>query len=166
MLEWERRCLELAQKTFSVSAEIVPIDHVFTLYTYSRLDPLDDDMLGAYQETIKTIKNVILGNNLSDIVLERDETRLYQLWRRIYLSNIGRRYFSTRNGRLGLGPPEIKKVDTISVFYGTGPAFVLRPAEENREEWYFVGDAFVHGLMELDQAPQTARGVDEVFTII
>jgi hypothetical protein len=52
------------------------------------------------------------------------------------------------------------------VFYGTKTVLILRPAEENPEEWFFVGNAFVHGLMELDETPHSARGADEVFTVI
>ena len=84
---------------------------------------------------------------------------------RINNINTGRRYFSTENGRLGLGPPEIQKGDTVCVFYGTETVMLLRPAKSNPGEWYFVGDAFVHGLMDLDKTPESARGADEVFTI-
>jgi hypothetical protein len=52
----------------------------------------------------------------------------------------------------------------VCVFYGTESLFVLRPAEGNPDEWFFAGEAFVHGLMELDETPQSARGV-AVFTI-
>ena len=168
-LEWESRCLALAQTTLLVSAENVPIDHVFTLSTYTRgrkmRVPQDDDLLEAYNTILCDIRRDTFGDE--SIQAPVPNLGLYHgLWQRICASCTGRKYFSTGNGRLGLGPPDIKKGDTISVFYGTETVLILRPAEENPEEWFFVGDAFVYGLMELDETPQSTRGTDEVFTII
>jgi hypothetical protein len=168
-LEWEDRCLALAQATLFISTETVPIDHVLTLSAATNRrsphKPQDDGFLEAYHTLLRNIRKETFGSG-SILPPVRSLDFYFDLWQRICKYSTGRKYFSTENGRLGLGPPEITKGDTVSVFYGAKTVSILRPAKENPEEWYFVGDAFVHGLMELDETPQSARGADEVFTII
>jgi hypothetical protein len=42
----------------------------------------------------------------------------------------GRKFFSTKDGRIGLGPPNIQSGDIVSVLLSGGPAFILRYAPE------------------------------------
>lgn len=77
----------------------------------------------------------------------------------------GRSFFTTIKGRLGIGPPEIQTGDTIVVMFGAGPVFVLRESQQV-DSFDFVGDAFVHGLMELDRTPENEIGKKETFRIV
>lgn len=75
-----------------------------------------------------------------------------------------RRFFVTEAGRVGFGPGSVKKGDHVCVFYSAGPLYLLRyvdpdgPAE-------LVGDAYVDGLMELENMPGDTRVEDELFAI-
>lgn len=77
----------------------------------------------------------------------------------------GRTYFSTANGRVGIGPPDIQRGDLVVVLYGTASVFVLRelPTPDARLE--IIGDAFVHGLMDLNETPEEVIGPTEWFVI-
>ncbi|KAI4115246.1 MAG: hypothetical protein LQ345_004121, partial [Seirophora villosa] len=75
------------------------------------------------------------------------------------------RFFNTKGGRIGLGPRKLQPGDVICVFYSAGPLFALR-FDETGEKAELVGDTYMHGLMNLENTPDDARGVDEWFCII
>jgi hypothetical protein len=78
----------------------------------------------------------------------------------------GRRVFNTTNGRTGLGPPRVIPGDIICVFYGSRVVHVCRaPPAQGPNAMELIGDAFVHGLMDLSKTPLDARGHDEEFVI-
>jgi hypothetical protein len=75
-----------------------------------------------------------------------------------------RHFFSTANGRVGLGPPGIKEDDVVCVFYSRGPLYILR--FEDDESAKSIGDAYVHGLMKEGQAfGSQSSGVNELFLV-
>jgi hypothetical protein len=168
LIEWESRRLALAQKTLSLSAKTIPLAHIFTLTASTRgwwleqHNARDGDLFKAYLDLLDNVTKIALGGYTE----VETPTKVHDdMWNRIHEINRGRRYFSTESGRLGLGPPEIQKGDTVCVFYGTETVMLLRPAKSNPGEWYFVGDTFVHGLMKLEETPECAKGADEIFTI-
>ena len=57
------------------------------------------------------------------------------------------------NGWVGIGPPDIQRGDLAVLIYGTELAFIWRelPAPDKRTE--IIGDAFIHGLMDLNETP-------------
>jgi hypothetical protein len=58
---------------------------------------------------------------------------------------LGRRFFITRKGFLGLAPPEAARGDIIVVFLGAPVPQVLR---KNNDGYYtLVGECYVHGIM-------------------
>ena len=75
-----------------------------------------------------------------------------------------RRFFITENGRAGIGAGNVEKGDHVCVFYSAGPLYLLRyvDAEASAE---LIGDAYVDGLMDLENMPGDTRGQDEVFAI-
>ena len=75
-----------------------------------------------------------------------------------------RRFFVTESGRVGLGPPSVEKGDHVCVFYSAGPVYLLRYADADASA-ELVGDAYVDGLMDLENMPIDTRGEDEVFVI-
>jgi hypothetical protein len=61
----------------------------------------------------------------------------------------GRRFFTTKNGRTGLGPDECLPGDVICTFLGGLFQFILRPVD-NSESFTLVGESYVHGLMDAE----------------
>jgi hypothetical protein len=56
-----------------------------------------------------------------------------------------RRFFRTRDGRIGWGAEQVRDGDVVGVLDGACVPFVLRPVEKGFE---IVGDAFVYGIMD------------------
>ena len=75
-----------------------------------------------------------------------------------------RRFFITENGRVGIGPGSVEKGDHICVFYSARPLYLLRYVDADASA-ELIGDAFVYGLMDLEDMPSDTRGEDEVFVI-
>jgi hypothetical protein len=165
VLTWEAQCLALAQKTIS---ETVPIGHIFTLIGNTRRKlphAKDEDFHQTYVDILANAKSRAQGRGDTHPPKERLEL-FHHMGYEIGRICGGRRYFSTEKGYLGVGPLELKKGDTVCVLYGTKPPYILREVEEKTGEWLLIGDAFVHGLMELSETLKSARGPDEVFTIV
>jgi len=56
-----------------------------------------------------------------------------------------RRFFRTRKGYFGLGPPIMKNGDLCSLFFGAEVPYILRLGEDGT--FIFVGECYVHGIM-------------------
>jgi hypothetical protein len=167
-LDWESRCLCLAQKTFPSTPQAIPIGHIFTLTANTRArisKEQDSDLYQAYLDIMVNIRKNAEDGGTAHPPPERQP--IYNdSWQQIFRYCAGRRYFSTEAGRLGLGPPDIMKGDCICVFYGSGPVHILHAVDKGGDSgWLLKGDAFVHELMELSETPMVARGADELFRI-
>ncbi|KAJ4301911.1 hypothetical protein N0V90_004007 [Kalmusia sp. IMI 367209] len=64
-------------------------------------------------------------------------------------------FFITREGYIGIGPPDMAKGDEAWVLFGGNVPFILRPlghAEswkcKNSNDYTLVGNAYVHGIMD------------------
>lgn len=63
---------------------------------------------------------------------------------------MGRQLFLTKGSRIGYTIRGVKPGDKVCLFDGAPCPHVLRSAREGDnvvEKWRFVGDAYVHGLM-------------------
>ena len=139
-------CLALARLTISDSGAVLEA-HACTLIA---------DMLGDFGR--KSPHKIDGYRNYFDVDLTepypwdhlnlkaRGLADLYQL----SVSNAcqSRCYFSTEGGRLAIGPREVKPGDAICVLLGARTPFILRPT--NDESYIFIGDSYVHGLMDCE----------------
>ena len=79
----------------------------------------------------------------------------------------GRSFFSTKYGRIGLGPPHTKPGDTVCILYNAYTPFIIRPrggtlTSTSNE---FIGEAYVDGLMYGEALRTAERGPDTIFTL-
>ncbi|KAF7925774.1 uncharacterized protein EAE98_006999 [Botrytis deweyae] len=87
--------------------------------------------------------------------LRQEELRgVNQLALSIYSYTAGRRFFRTKTGYIGVGPSGMKEGDQVCVLFGGKTPFILRRKDpeakvhnKSVEEWIFVGDAYVQGIM-------------------
>ncbi|KAF2108147.1 heterokaryon incompatibility protein-domain-containing protein [Lophiotrema nucula] len=166
---WLQKCHQLAESTQHLRPDAdLTLDHVYaiTANTISRVRDgealrlsLQDNMLYIESQSKGLFAEELYRSPKERMQLFTDTTD------QLYRSCSGRSYFTTTSGRVGLGPPEVLAGDIIVVFYGTRPAFLLRERGAG-EAFEFVGDAFVHGFMELSRTPKSDIGEDEVFRII
>ena len=56
-----------------------------------------------------------------------------------------RRFFVTRDGRLGIGPSGLRSGDVVTILFGSGVPMILR---KRAGRWLLVGDCYIHGLIE------------------
>jgi hypothetical protein len=57
----------------------------------------------------------------------------------------GRRFFTTKNGYMGLGPSLVRLSDKIVILLGGKTPFILRKVEKGG--YRFIGECYVHGMM-------------------
>jgi hypothetical protein len=80
-----------------------------------------------------------------------------------------RAYFRTEKGRVGVGAQSAQPGDNVVVFYGASPVFILREVADSgvaEENFLLVGDAFVHGLMDLKDTRNGEVGETRMFKIV
>ena len=115
------------------------------------LDLLNNDrasITGVYQLT-----------ELSDDRVRRAASYLNAMW----YTCASRRFFAMSPGYFGVGPQTMRPGDTIAVLYGGSMPFVLRPLDSQENEFEFVGDCFVHGIMDGEAVEaQKAEGIPDV----
>jgi hypothetical protein len=56
-----------------------------------------------------------------------------------------RRFFFTRKGYMGLGPPNVKVGDEIALLFGGPTPYVLR--DDSHGFYQYIGEVYVHGIM-------------------
>ena len=67
----------------------------------------------------------------------------------------GRRFFITEEGYIGIGPAALRQHDLVCVFFGGATPFVSK----KEDEYYrFIGEAYVHGLMNGEAIQQLEAG--------
>jgi hypothetical protein len=78
-----------------------------------------------------------------------------------------RRFFSTKEGRIGLGPSSTRPGDLICILYNGVTPFILRsdPRPDVPEANTLVGEAYVHGLMYGEYLDWETRPEDQVFVL-
>ena len=150
VLEYEARCLELSKATIRTD-DAIPNQHIGTLVTgmhpdrsfYYAAQAVEDYhcMRGTLQNVIsqKGASGTMPQNQAAVISAERYLGAMSVAWR-------GSAFFSTEDGRIGIGPKSIKAGDSICIFFGAYVPHILR-FDPTRMIHLFVGSAFVSGLM-------------------
>lgn len=80
---------------------------------------------------------------------------------------INHRFFVTKKGYIGIGPPNAQPGDQVWIFHGGNVPFITRKTEENNisdghHNMLLVGDAYVHGIMD-GEAMQNGPVVESVW---
>ena len=75
------------------------------------------------------------------------------------LASGGRRFFISKKGRLGMAPWSSNSGDKVFLFGGGPVPFVLRCSNEENSLHSFVGECYVHGIMDGEALRNTANVV-------
>jgi hypothetical protein len=75
-----------------------------------------------------------------------------------------RRFFITKRGHLGIGPPTLKEGDVCCVLFGAKVPFILRRLDSQH---LLVGECYIHGIMrgEVLKWCQSGKLVEEEIRI-
>jgi hypothetical protein len=169
-LERDRQCLELTLHLFD-DVNNAQDAYARTLIVNSWINGLliqlsqTERVRNAYEDSKAYLAQSDTSTTAATHISADDERQ--QLAQQ-YITQLGwwqeRPFYSTKNGRIGRGAFNMQAGDAICVFYRAGPVFILR-YEQGSEVWKLVGDAYLHGCMDLESMPKLGRGPDVKFTI-
>ncbi|KAF5639008.1 Het6 heterokaryon incompatibility [Fusarium sp. NRRL 25303] len=60
----------------------------------------------------------------------------------------GKRFFITETGYIGTGPCCLEPGDSVCILFGGDTPYIIRPSSSCIDEYLFLGNAYVHGIME------------------
>lgn len=162
LLRWENECLEISRSLHRATIEETPEVHWRTLV--ANMMPgiegalLEERYYNSWKQGVKGIRD---NQDFSAVMGE-----FQQYFQALIFAATRRRFMSTVGGRIGWAPADAQEGDVICVLYGGGPLFVLR-FNEGGCEARLIGEAYVHGLMDNDEAFNSPdRGLDEDFVLI
>ncbi|MCJ1244774.1 hypothetical protein MMC30_001974 [Trapelia coarctata] len=160
-LQWEESCVELARKVYQVPGtdSTVPEDYARTLIadmTWAGGQPArrTTPCLPAYKSFKRHTQSFITPPYMTSGLVKfeegmsQDEIDAHaDFAMRLMAACYQRRFFATRDGRIGLGPLSVRPSDLVCVFHDADTPFILRSSPD--EGFYtFVGESYVHGLMD------------------
>ena len=160
-LAWERLCQSLSQRTLGTGIE----KDVIYIQTLLENEPIPGVGDTGLRRLLDLNKYGWSENSFNQ------ECKPFELDAVLYFSGHqrhtceGRMFFSTKGGRIGIGPPETQPGDLICILYGAKPLYVLRRDSNAKVPLQILGDAFVHGLMNLDDMYEQVKSKYEVFEI-
>ena len=169
-LEMDTRCLELTRRCFG-DVNDAQDAYARTLIVNSWIDgssiqlSQSERVRDAYEHSRAYLTQNVTSTTEA-IYIPADDAR-EQLAQQ-YITQLGwwqeRPFYTTKNGRIGRGAFNMREGDAICVFYEAGPVFILRH-EQGSDIWKLVGDAYLHGCMDLDSMPEAGREQDMAFII-
>jgi hypothetical protein len=169
-LERDRRCLELTLHLFD-NVNNAQDAYSRTLIVNSWSNGLliqlsqTEQVRNAYEDSKAYLAQSDTSTTAATHISADDERQ--QLAQQ-YIAQLGwwreRPFYTTKNGRIGRGAFNMQAGDAICAFYQAGPVFILH-YEQGSEVWKLVGDAYLHGCMDLESMPEAGRGPDVRFTI-
>ncbi|KAK3386448.1 heterokaryon incompatibility protein-domain-containing protein [Podospora didyma] len=78
-----------------------------------------------------------------------------------------RRFFVTNSGYIGLGPPWLEAGDIICILLGGPVAYALRKNFNGPgEQWTYIGESYVHGVMDGEIVKRIRPGTYQKFHIV
>ncbi|KAF5720992.1 het-6OR heterokaryon incompatibility (het-6OR allele) [Fusarium mundagurra] len=60
----------------------------------------------------------------------------------------GKRFFITEKGYIGTGPCCLEPGDSVCILFGGDTPYIVRTSSPSSDEYLFLGNAYVHGIME------------------
>ena len=165
-------CFQLTQKVYSGINEAIDAYSrtliVDTLANGSAILPSQRDSISqAYLDCINHLSSTTSSSDEPNQERDADFKQRKQFMNQ-YLRQLGwwrnRPFYTTTKSRIGRGAMSMKAGDVLCAFYGAGPIFVLRPRDG--EMYEMVGDAYLHGCMDLNSLPMDARTADRDFVIL
>jgi tetratricopeptide (TPR) repeat protein len=174
---WGRKCLELSQLAYRTSGE-VPDAHWRTLIANKHANGHFFTGPGRELYHLMKIRMPFLTTAntwLSDeelLLARQPMTNSQLLMGQEFMESMGysahgRSFFSTKGGRVGLGPPHTKPGDLVCIFYNSYTPFIIGPRKEapTHTSNEFIGEAYVDGLMYGEALEIEDRNPDEFFTL-
>ena len=190
LVRWLQDCFAICSQTLGGS-RATKIAMCHTMLATDKEQERLDFAKNAAKEERKTVDTILIEAHFSMIEAMKargDEVQpivALEYFRQIFVTCDNRRLFATKQGRIGLGPPDLQVGDKICAFIGAETLFALRTADHgswitmNRtssplapppppspETFRLIGDAYVHGLMYGEAFTTKGRGPKQSFVLV
>lgn len=153
----------------------------------------EDILACPYLSSASQADNALLDRILETLVAEAEDLRGDPQAVAVYLTLaqnfcFNRTFLITADGKMGIGPSAAQSGDTVTVLFGAGVPFVLRPRhapqaqeqgragrEEKRRaeqpvrcDWHVVGESYVQGLMHGEAIRDSREGIlgEEILALV
>jgi hypothetical protein len=158
VLDWEAECLKVAQEVFDMPNG-VPKEHWCTLIAgkMHKTMPCGSDHIDSYYN-MKRVWGLIANRAMTFPEVASGGVSTLTFMEAVTFACSGRRYFSTKNGRVGLGPADIEPGDLVCVFLSGPTPYIIRQSQRN-SNYKFLGESYVHGLMNSEALDMMDQGV-------
>jgi hypothetical protein len=145
-MEWDDKCFQITQQVFKDDALEV---HARILVGNSvNKERCMVDQRDSYQ-LMRRLMAVLSGNEpleyLQEISTPERWATLPTYMNHVSAACVNRSFFTTLDGRVGLGPSNLETGDTVCIFCNTFTPFIIRSRDSGHSE--LIGEAYVHGLM-------------------
>jgi len=159
--DWEVDCLEVFNNIAS-QPNCSPDAHFRTRTLmqgdYKGISSIQES---DYQLLMTAHKN--MGTEQENNLLSRRSIALFYF---ITDYAFGRSYFSTTNGRIGLGPADTQPGDQVCILYTATTPFILRPISEDPKLYQWIGESYVDGIMSGEAFDLKESDQHQVFNVI
>ena len=151
-LAWNRNCLSIAQDALNADADVIEV-HWRTLIANRthHFEACRTDLSSSYRGMMRHIRMIADPQSESTQTSNDRLSEVRNFAVSVQSACDGRRYFSTKGGRIGLGPGDCLPGHLVCVVYNTSVQYILRLKEQSNERIYiFIGESYVHGLMSAE----------------
>jgi hypothetical protein len=152
LLDFESGCLQLSQAAYGAT-DGVPIEHMLTLASGQLADrtayPLEH-IAKDYYNAMKWIHTLAQDKKYTHPSTEEGLAERMSAERYISAMQIAWKntcFYSTKNGRIGIGRVEIQRGDSVCVFFTAYVPFILR-FDKTRFFFRLIGEVYGQGLMD------------------
>ena len=168
-LESNTTCLMLCQEHYDDAHErINTYSRTLIVNTWADGSPIlpsqRDKASTAYLDSIAYLAGEVETATRTDALNTNDREQVMHQYLRQLSWWANRSFYSTMHGRIGRGAAHMRAGDIICVFHGAGPVFVLRRKDDD-DVYELVGDAYLHGCMDLESLPPGLRDQDQEFVL-
>jgi hypothetical protein len=173
-LEWDQRCLVLATKTLRHAGKTK--DEIINIYSRTivanrvNMDiRTDDDLIfdhnegidfaGGYRDmkTYLQLETTVKDDSAEAKSLSKEGRRFFDA---LNIMSRRRRFFATKSGRIGFGPSNLQIRDELVAIAFCPTPYLIR-GKSLTENWEFVGETYVHGLMYGETMERVKEGLVE-----
>jgi hypothetical protein len=168
--EWMNATLKLIQDT--IPDETQAIETHWRALVHNRADAghagvetmFDIDNKFSRKEPYDNLMRIIRSGDVQRLREADNDTRYF--YHLVHLQRLtSRNWYTTHGGLIGRSYAVPQAGDVVAIFYGAATPFLLRPVN-GQPTFEFMGEAYVHGVMQGEALADSSPYVKQVFTIV
>lgn len=166
LFAWNSRCFSLSREVYNSSEAFRDAHFRTTTCMYvgdSANEEYSYDHLDWYSERFMNhnVNLPILGPDTEAKMLAGE-----RVIAEINMVGLGRSFFSTAKGNIGMGPKTIQPGDLICIYHQTITPFIVRTAPDDSTQYNLLGEAYVDGMMNGEAFALEESKHNQVITLV